>query len=101
MGELDLSGLELRDIKKEAMTPDEVDEMGKLAGSFEKLFSRKAMKYRAMGLHEKELKESDYRSYILEEYTFLSRPVLVFDEQIFIGNSKKNVAAMQAFLAQV
>ena len=99
MAELNLSGVELQDIKKEAMSAAQVEEMGKLAGSFEKLFSRKAMKYRALGLNEKTLSEADYRKYILEEYTFLSRPVLVFDDQIFVGNSKKNVAEMQSFLS--
>jgi arsenate reductase len=48
--------------------------MKELAGSYEALFSRRAMKYRSMGLNEMELSEDDYRKYILEEYTFLKRP---------------------------
>lgn len=100
MNELDLSGIQLQDIKKEAISAEQLDKMGQLAGSFEKLFSRKAIKYRAMGLNEQTLSEKDYRKYILEEYTFLSRPVLVADEHIFVGNSKKNVEAMKAFLSR-
>lgn len=84
---------ELQDIKTESMTEDQVDQMIQLAGSAEALFSRVAMKYRGWGLNEKTLGEEDYRKYILEEYTFLKRPVLIIDEEIFIGNSKKNVAA--------
>ena len=83
----------LQDIKTEKITPAQIDEMAKLAGTFEALFSRIALKYRKMGLHEMELTEKDYRKYILEEYTFLKRPVMILGDKIFVGNSKTNVAA--------
>ena len=84
---------EQQDIKTEEITKAQLDEMIELAGSAEALFSRVALKYRAWGLNEMELGEKDYKKYILEEYTFLKRPVLIIDKEIFIGNSKKNVAA--------
>lgn len=89
--ELPQNDLELQDIKSNPMTPDQVDEMAKLAGSYESIFSRKAMKYRSMGLNEMDLTEDDYRKYIIEEYTFLKRPVFLIDGEIFVGNSKKVV----------
>ena len=88
----------LQNIKTEQMTTEQVDEMIKLAGSAEALFSRKAQKYRTQGLHEKTLTEKDYRQLILDEYTFLKRPVLILDEKIFIGNSKAVVAEAKAAL---
>lgn len=88
-----------QDIKTEPMTGEQVDAMAKLAGSYEALFSRRAMKYRAMGLHERTLTEPEYRQLILDEYTFLSRPVIVVNDQVFVGNSKKSVAAAAAALA--
>ncbi len=84
-------GYEIQDIKTEKISAKDLDEMKKLAGSYEALFSRVAMKYRSMGLNEMELTEKDYRKYILEEYTFLKRPVVVSGDKIFIGNSKKVV----------
>ncbi len=84
----------MRDIKKDPMTAEEVDLMAKMAGSYEAIFSRKAMKYRSMGLNEKNLSEQDYRKYILEEYTFLKRPVVILGDQIFVGNAKKNIEAL-------
>ena len=84
---------ELQDIKTEKITVNQLDEMIALAGSSEVLFSRIALKYRALGLGQKKLHEKDYRRYILEEYTFLKRPVLIIGKEIFIGNSLKNVAA--------
>lgn len=83
----------LQDIKIEKIKAGQLDEMARLAGSYEALFSRRAMKFRSMGLADQNLGEKDYRRLILEEYTFLKRPVLVIGEQIFVGSAKKNVAA--------
>ena len=98
MGELPLDDFEKQDIKSQPMSENQVDEMKSLAGSYEALFSRVAMKYRSMGLNEMDLKEADYKKYILEEYTFLKRPVFLIDGQIYIGNNKKNVAAVKSAL---
>ncbi|MCH2233177.1 MAG: hypothetical protein MK078_02905 [Crocinitomicaceae bacterium] len=92
------SEYELQDIKTEKMTAEQVDEMIRLSGSAESLFSKRAMKYRGMGLHEKTLSEADYRQLIIDEYTFLKRPVLVDGDAIFVGNSKKVVAAAKDHL---
>lgn len=91
----------LREIKGEPITPAELDEMRKLAGSYEALFSRIALKYRALGLGKMKLAEKDYRKYILEEYTFLKRPVMVLDDRIFIGNSPKMTRAMADAAASI
>lgn len=89
--------MKLQNIKTNKITEEQLQEMVDLSGSYESLFSRKAMKYRALGLNEKILSESDYKKLILEEYTFLKRPVIIIDQQIFIGNSAKVVeAAKQA-----
>ncbi|WP_299393177.1 ArsC/Spx/MgsR family protein [uncultured Gelidibacter sp.] len=83
----------LQDIKSEAITPEQLEELHKLAGSYEALFSKRAQLYKSLGLKDKNLTEEDYKNYILEHYTFLSRPVLVYNDQIFIGNSAKTVEA--------
>ena len=88
-------GYELQDIKFEKITPEQIDHMRSMSGSYESLFSRRAIKYREMGLKDKKLSEKDYRKLILEEYTFLKRPVVIQDEKIFIGSDKKNVEAMK------
>lgn len=87
--------VQLQDIKTEPITPAQLDEMKALAGSYEALFSRKAIKYRSLGLAEKQLTEKDYRELILSEYTFLKRPVAVVGSQIFIGNTKAVVEGLK------
>jgi arsenate reductase len=91
---LDLpSEVELRDIKQMPISEEEIEQMRERAGSYEALFSRKALKFRALGLHQQTLSEADYRNWILKEYTFLKRPVLIWGDQIFIGNQKGVVLA--------
>ena len=85
-------GFEIQNIKTEKITAKQIDEMKKMTGSYESLFSRRSMKYRPMGLHEKEISEDEYRELILKEYSFLKRPVIFIDNEIFVGNAKKVVA---------
>lgn len=93
-----ISDFEKQDIKTQQMTFDQVDKMKALSGSYESLFSRKAMKFRSMGLGNQNLTEDDYRQLIQEEYTFLKRPVFILNEQIFIGNSKKVIESLASVL---
>lgn len=92
----DGEGFEMQNIKEEKITPEQLDAMKEMAGSYEALFSRRAMKYRSLGLNEMTLGEEDYRKYILEEYTFLKRPVVIVEDEIFVGNAKKAVEGAKA-----
>lgn len=84
--------LTFQDIRQNPITEAELEEMYKLSGSYEALFSRKAQLYKSMDLKNKSLTEADFKKYILEHYTFLSRPVFIIDGKIYIGNSQKNIA---------
>jgi arsenate reductase (glutaredoxin) len=82
------SEFEFQDVKTEPITELQLDLLKELAGSYEKIFSKIAMKYRIWGLHERKLTEAEYKDYILKEYTFIKRPVIVIDSNIFIGSSR-------------
>ena len=92
---IDRNGFVMQDIKIEKITPAQLDQMKKLAGSYEALFSRRALKYKELGLKDKKLEEKEYRKYILDEYTFLKRPVVIIDDKMFVGSEKKNVEALK------
>ena len=83
----------LQDIKSNEITEEQLEEMHNLSGSYEDLFSRRARLYKEKDLKNKDLREEDYKALILEHYTFLKRPVIINNDAIFIGNSKKTVAA--------
>jgi len=82
------NNLIFHDIKQDPITVEEVEELRELSGSYEALFSKKAQLYKSMDLKNKSLTEEDYKKYILEHYTFISRPVFIIDEKIYIGNTQ-------------
>jgi arsenate reductase len=88
-----LDDFTFQEIKESPITTTQIEEMHALAGSYEALFSKRAKLYKERDLKNEQLTEDDYKAFILEHYTFLKRPVIIFNEQIFIGNSKKNIAS--------
>jgi arsenate reductase len=96
---IDKKGFDMQDIKFEKIKPAQLDEMRQMAGSYEALFSRRALKYKELGLKDRQLTEKDYRKYILDEYTFLKRPVVIIGREIFVGSEKKTVQALKEKLA--
>lgn len=87
------SSFELQEIKAVPITKNQLEQMRNLSKSYESLFSKRAILYRERGLKDKNLGEDDFKNLILEQYTFLKRPVIIVNDHIFIGNSKKVVAA--------
>lgn len=91
---------ELQDIKEKPLTLEQLNEMKHLSGTFEALFSKRARLYQERDLKNKQLSEEDYKNLLLEHYTFLKRPVIINDQKIFIGNSRKEVAAAKVSLSE-
>ncbi len=85
------NGLIFHDIKQNPISEADLQQMFELAGSYEALFSKKAQLYKSMDLKNKNLTEIDFKKYILEHYTFLSRPVFIINNEIFIGNTQQNM----------
>jgi arsenate reductase-like glutaredoxin family protein len=88
---MDITGYILQDIKSEPLTVKQLEDLHGLTNSYAVLFSRRAKKYKQMDLKNQMLTEKDYRQLILEEYTFLKRPVIVNDTVVYVGNTKKRV----------
>lgn len=97
-GLADRSDIEFQDIKAKKISPEDLEQMRKMVDSYEELFSRRSRNFRARNLHEQKLSEDDFKSLILEDYTFLKRPVTILDDQIFVGNAKKTVEALKEAL---
>ena len=94
------SSFELQDIKEDPLNEEQLQELKHLSGTYEALFSKRARLYKERDLKSKQLSEEDYKNLLLEHYTFLKRPVIVNGQKIFIGNSKKEVAAAKASLSE-
>lgn len=91
--------LEFHDIRQNPITEEELEEMHKLSGSYEALFSKKAQLYKSLDLKNKNLQEADFKKYLLEHYTFLSRPVFIINGKIYIGNGQKNILEVAKVLS--
>lgn len=91
--------VELIDIKKDIYTAADLAEMYRLTGSYEALFSKRSQNFVAQGLKETIKSDEDYGKLLPTDYTFLKRPVLVYDEQIFVGNDKKTDEEVRQLLA--
>ncbi|QAR30315.1 arsenate reductase [Ornithobacterium rhinotracheale] len=92
---IDTQGFELLDIKQNPLREKQLDELYAMTGSYEKLFSKRARLYKSLGLKDKNLSESDFKKYLLQDYTFLQRPVLVDGDYISVGSSPKTKKELQ------
>ncbi|MGB0981966.1 MAG: arsenate reductase family protein [Winogradskyella sp.] len=87
-----------QDIKTEPITEFQIEAMRALTDSYESLFCKRARLYKELGLKDKLVTETDYKTYILEHYTFLKRPVIIFNNEIFIGNAKKTIESAKLII---
>ncbi|MCD8414109.1 arsenate reductase [Tenacibaculum dicentrarchi] len=93
--EVNIKGFEKQEIKTNNLTVSQLEEMRKLTDSYESLFNKRARLYKEKDLKNKDITEAEYRDFILEEYTFLKRPVFILEDKIFIGNSKKVIEVVK------
>ena len=93
--------LHFHDIKQDPISEADLDRMHQITGSYEALFSKKAQLYKSLDLKNKQLTEVDYKAYLLQHYTFLSRPVFIINDQIFVGNTQQVILKVHQMLANV
>ena len=92
-----LAHTEKQDIKQIMYTATELDAMKAMVGTYEGLVNKRARKYKEQDVKAQNLSDEQYRELILSDYTFLKRPVIIYDDHIFVGNAKKDVEAAKAF----
>lgn len=95
---LDLSDVELINIREQNISKEDLDFMKKQTKSYEALFNKRAQKLKEMPENKKPVKDADFKKLILKEYTFLKRPAAIIDNQLIVGNDPKSVQALQAAL---
>ena len=88
------------DIKKNPINKDQLNYLYKIERCYENLINKKAQLFKTLGLSNKVLGENDFKNLLLKHYTFLKRPVLVYDNYLFIGNSSKVTIEMKKFLSE-
>ena len=95
MSQLNLEDFDKIDIKNNPLTEPQLLELYVITESYEELFNKRAIKFRQQGLNKKDLSENDYKKLLLEEYTFLKRPVFLNNGDLYVGNAKKNLEKLK------
>ncbi len=80
---------EFHDLKANPISREQVEKLATMVGGAEQLFSRRAIKYRELGLHEREVSSAEMLDLMSSENTFIKRPVLVIGEIATAGFSEK------------
>lgn len=93
--EVNLEGFELQEVKAKPINVPQLEQLYAHTKSYEALFNRRAKLCKEMGLKNQNLSETDYRQLILEDYTFLKRPVFIVEDEIFVGNNKNVIADLK------
>jgi len=88
----------LQNLKQTPISESQVDFLASATGSYESLFNKQARKYREMELFKRELSESEYKSLLLQEYTFLKRPIFVLDSNVFVCKNKDTINNLKSRL---
>ena len=94
------SSFTFREIKSKPLTIMEIEMIHDLSKSYESVFNKRAKLFSEKNLKNITLSESEYKNFILENYTFLKRPVIITGEKIFIGNSKENILELKKHLGE-
>lgn len=84
------------DIKKNPIDAATLDRLYAYTKSYGELLNRRAQKLK--GIDKESLTEEKIKSLLLEHYSFLKRPVLEYNNQLFVGNAKATIAAAKAAL---
>ena len=88
-----ISVTKFRDLKEEPLSLEEIQKLAQMLGGVEHLFSRRSVKFRELGLRDKELSEAEMLELMASEYTFLKRPILVVGDTAIAGFFEKEYDA--------
>ena len=84
------------DIKKNPLTAEQLEVLYQLSGSYEALLNKRAQKLKE--IDKSTLDEAKIKALLLSHYTFLKRPVLLYQDKLYVGNAKATIAAAKAAL---
>ncbi|MCJ8497025.1 arsenate reductase family protein [Chryseobacterium salipaludis] len=97
MSRFDLTGWELRELKSQPLSAEELQDLYQHTHSYESLFSKRSAQIKARGLILNDLTDSDFRALLLSHYSFLKRPVFVTENEIFVGNSHHTIERLDQY----
>lgn len=87
-----------QDIKTSPITSDQIEELYEFTNSYEALINKRARKLKDALSSSPVHTDEDYKALLLQDYTFLKRPVFQVDGTFYIGNAKKTTEEIKKAL---
>ena len=89
----------LQNVKEQMVTAEQLAFLYNYTNSYEQLINKRGRVYAQMMKREGAVfSEAVYKTLLENEYSCLKRPILIWDNTVFLGNAKATVAQMKAAL---
>jgi arsenate reductase len=88
-------GTKMQDVKLEPISQVQLAALYDVTQSYEQLINKRSRVLQALNKAGKTLDETGYKRLLETEYSCLKRPILHWENNFYLGNAKKTVAAMQ------
>lgn len=97
--ELNIQGASyLQDVKQQKASPEQLAFLYKHTQSYEALINKRGRVFAQLKREGMVFKETVYKRLLENEYSCLKRPILIWDNKVYLGNAKKTVAEMKIAL---
>lgn len=88
----------LQNVKEQMTSPEQLDFLYNFTNSYEGLINKRGRVFAQMKREKAVFSETVYKALLENEYSCLKRPILIWDNKVFLGNAKATVVKMKAAL---
>ncbi|MGB0357216.1 MAG: arsenate reductase family protein [Flavobacteriaceae bacterium] len=88
----------LQDVKQQKATPEQLAFLYEHTQSYEALVNKRGRVFAQLKREGMVFTEAVYKGLLESEYSCLKRPILIWDNKVYLGNAKKTVAEMKTAL---
>ena len=85
----------LQNVKEQMVTAEQLAFLYDYTNSYEQLINKRGRVYAQMKREGVLFSEEVYKALLKKEYSCLKRPILIWNNSVFLGNSKATVAEMK------
>ena len=88
----------LQNVKEAMVTPEQLRFLYNHTNNYEQLINKRGRIYAQLKREGTVFSEAVYKTLLEKEYSCLKRPILIWNNNVFLGNSKATAAAMKTAL---
>lgn len=98
LAELPLEKFELIDIKDHPLSDEELEGFYQHTSSYEELINKRAQRFKLEGVSANGQSEETYKNLLKSHYTYLKRPVICYEQKLYVGNAKSTIESLKSHL---